>query len=248
MPDSFGESPTAESGSEDCSAAFVVFELVIANVPMLLFLITGLINFRQVKGSGFNRIVSYSVFFQCKLAICVLAGLVNLGIIVVAMISPEAIDASGSYGSCLHILSPQLFKHADANVRLFVGASRILGIVAWAISYKLLVYLYRKGLSEFWYAHKMFWSLNALCTLIATIWQAVALAFRSNFMLACKGVLICLNISLLALMIRTKARTVEQPRAGIRVTSQGHIFVDAAEGARRTTSYGNLKLSKSASQ
>ena len=156
--------------SDDCSGAFVGFELVIANLPSLLFLVTGVINFRQVKGSGFNRIVTYSVFFQYKLVICVLAGLLNLVIIVVAMLAPSAIDASGNYGTCLQKLSPSVFENTATNVRLFVGASRILSIVAWAISYKLLVYLYRKGLSEFWYAHKMFWSLNALCTLIATIW------------------------------------------------------------------------------
>lgn len=230
------------STTSDCSSTFVVFEFVIANIPMLLFLLLGYINFRRVKGSGFNRIVHYSVFFQCKLVICVLAALINLCIVVVAMIDPEMIDASGDYGTCLQKIAPAVFGDPQKNVRFFIGASRIMGIVAWVVSYKLLVYLYRKGLSEFWYAHKMFWLLNALLTCINTIWQGSSDTFHSDFMMGCKVVLICLNVSLLALMIRTKARTQEQPRPGIRVTSEGHIFVDPAGGTRRTTSYGNMRF------
>ena len=61
-------------------------------------------------------------------------------------------------------------------------------------------------------------------------------------MIASRIALVCLNISLLALMIRTKVRTAEQPRPGIRVTAEGQIFEDLNKGQRRTTSYGNLKL------
>ena len=46
---------TNDPSKDDCSGLFVVFELVIANIPMLLFIVTGYINFRQVKGSGFNQ-------------------------------------------------------------------------------------------------------------------------------------------------------------------------------------------------
>lgn len=227
---------------DDCSGYFVVFELIIANIPMLLFILAGYLNFRQVKGSGFNRIVTYSVFFRWKLAICVLAGVVNASIFVTGMIDPSVIDESGYYGACLKDLYPSAIRQEtnEGAVRVFIAASRITGVIAWTISYKLLVYLYRKGLSEFWYAHKMFWSLNALFTLISTVWQAVA--FRSTFMLACKIVLICLNVSLLALMFRTKVRTVEQPRPGLRVTSEGQIFEELDRGARRTTSYGHMRF------
>lgn len=139
----------------------------------------------------------------------------------------------------------------DTLVRIFVGLTRVIGIICWVISYKLLVYLYRKGLSEFWYSHKMFWILNTLLTLITTFQQSFAVQDPSAFIIVCRVILILLNISLLVLMIKTKARTVEQPRPGIRVTSEGDIFIDPAEKFRRKTSYSKVNfksLYKSKSQ
>lgn len=116
--------------------------------------------------------MTYSVFFRWKLAICVLAGVVNFCIFLVGVISPTVVDESGGYGACLDDFLPKMIRQerAEDAVRVFIAASRTTSVIAWIISYKLLVYLYRKGLSEFWYAHKMFWSLNALFTLVSTVW------------------------------------------------------------------------------
>jgi len=37
---------------------------------------------------------------------------------------------------------------------------KIISIVVWIGSERLLVYQYRKGQSEQWYSHKTFWFLN----------------------------------------------------------------------------------------
>ena len=54
---------TENAGDDYCSVSFVVFDLIFANIPMVLFFIASYINYRQVRGSGFNRVVKYSVFF-----------------------------------------------------------------------------------------------------------------------------------------------------------------------------------------
>lgn len=139
------------------------------------------------------------------------------------------------------VLSEGKLPNSDVNVILFVLGSRLFSIFSWAVSYQLLIYLYRKGLSEFWYAHKMYWLLNTLFTFSTTIWQVAVVKRNSSFLIVCKVILIILNISLLVLMLKTKARTVEEPRPGIRVTSEGHIFIDPGEKTRRTTSYSNMR-------
>ena len=80
-----------------------MFEVGIANLPIILFLITSYINYRQVKGSGFNRIVKYSVFFKCKLMVCILAATINLVSIIIALVDPNIIDGEGNkYSNCLN--------------------------------------------------------------------------------------------------------------------------------------------------
>ena len=56
------------------------------------------------------------------------------------------------------------------KMRIYFGLTRFLSVVAWIISYILLVYLYKKGLSEVWYAHKMFWLVNTVTNLVGLIW------------------------------------------------------------------------------
>ena len=85
----------------NCSGSFLLFDLAFANIPGIIFPITAYVNFRNVKGSGFNRIVTYSLSFQCKLVICCLAAFINFLIAIVAMINPSVVDASKEIGECL---------------------------------------------------------------------------------------------------------------------------------------------------
>lgn len=45
----------------------------------------------------------------------------------------------------------------------------VINIAAWAISAKLLAYEYKKGLSEAYYAHQLFWSLTLIIQVIVLI-------------------------------------------------------------------------------
>ena len=173
-----------KGNQQECSPFFVSFELVAGNMPALLFLIAGLVNFRRVRSGGFNRIVKYSVFFTCKLAICCIVGLLNFAVVIVAIAKPELIDSGlyqGQYEQCLGALGG-LADALDGDdggtgkldtLKIYIVFSRTLSIIAWLVSYKLLIYLYRKGLSEFWYSHKLFWSLNAIVDLVCIVWYIV---------------------------------------------------------------------------
>ena len=74
---------------------FIIFELVIQNLPYFIFLITSYINYKQVQGSGFNRVIKYSVFFKCKLAVCAMSALLNFTMIIVVLINPNIVDSNG---------------------------------------------------------------------------------------------------------------------------------------------------------
>ena len=178
--------PSDPINNKKCSPFFVSFELVAGNIPALLFLIAGLVNFRRVRSGGFNRIVKYSVFFTCKLAICCIVGLLNFAVVIVAVAKPELIDSGlyqGQYEQCLGALggladaldgddTPSDHDKLD-TLKVYIVFSRTLSIIAWLVSYKLLIYLYRKGLSEFWYSHKLFWSLNAIVDLVCIVWYII---------------------------------------------------------------------------
>ena len=49
----------------------------------------------------------------------------------------------------------------DGRYVIFLVFS-VVKVIAWGICIKLLIYQYRKGLSELWYSHKMFWVLSCV--------------------------------------------------------------------------------------
>ncbi len=59
-----------------------------------------------------------------------------------------------------HIQNPIYLSYALA---IF---DSVISIIMFIGEIKLLIYLYRKGLSEFWYAHKLLWILNLLIDLV----------------------------------------------------------------------------------
>lgn len=88
------------------------------------------------------------------------------------------------------------------------------------------MYLYKKGLSEVWYAHKTFWLLNTLTNLASLIWALAGnLQLQSYLTHIAKGAMIALNIALIYLMINTTPRSIEQPRSGTKINPEG-IFLD----------------------
>jgi hypothetical protein len=80
---------------------------------------------------------------------------------------------------------------------------------------KLLVYLYRKGLSEFWYAHKLLWILN-LCVDVTQLFTLIDRKKDDKILnIILFTIFSFFNTILLILMFKTKIRTIEKPRPGI---------------------------------
>ena len=123
-------------------------------------------------------------------------------------------------------------EYTDKNLSadLVMGAKNIFYILGWYGSYKLLIYQYRKGLSETWYSHQAFWVLNFLTQLYLLIYS-----FENGYynkLAKVLGVLCCLtNLSLVIFMFKTTKRTIDRPRpADIHFTSDGNLIEQMDNG------------------
>jgi len=80
---------------------------------------------------------------------------------------------------------------------------RILHVFAWIGSYRLLIYEYRKGLSEAWYSHKFFWIMNFFAFTVSFAYGAWY-RYQNYFHLGYNiSIMIC-NSVLLGLLMNTK--------------------------------------------
>mmetsp|Transcript_26313 Transcript_26313/g.40164 ORF Transcript_26313/g.40164 Transcript_26313/m.40164 type:complete len:87 (+) Transcript_26313:370-630(+) len=78
-------------------------------------------------------------------------------------------------------------------------------------NYRLLIYIYRKGLSEVWYSHKMFWVLNVCALLTCSIYGTVKQLY-TTYLFVQNLLSVFLNLTLVYLMVRTKERTLQSRR------------------------------------
>ena len=76
---------------------------------------------------------------------------------------------------------------------------------------RLLIYLYRKGLSEFWYAHKLIWVLETLNEFSIIISSLAVNDFDYVVLFEEIGGFF-LNLMLVILMIRTRRKEIERPK------------------------------------
>ena len=125
-----------------CQEGFIVFELIVQNLPYFLFLLTSYINYKQVQGSGFNRVIKYSVFFKCKLALCASSAIINFIIIIVVLVNTGLVDTNDdNFSNCLESIFGDGIT-TEAKVKIFVVLFRFVKMATWLISLQLLVYLY----------------------------------------------------------------------------------------------------------
>ena len=111
-------------------------------------------------------------------------------------------------------------------------------MIGWLGSYRLLIYQYRKGLSETWYSHQMFWYLNFATQLGILIYSWKYYTSLTRFVCIMQ---LAINLLLIGLLINTKTRTLERPRpADIHMTSSGDLVETLDNGQTRTTSFGNF--------
>jgi hypothetical protein len=155
----------------------------------------------------------------------------DLAIIVIACCDPllKFIDDTRcNYELCL--AGPRSDGSEDSPlVRVVIVAGRALSIAAWILSERLLVYQYRKGLSEQWYSHKMFWILNAAANLGALAYSC-ANGLYAPLMIADRVIISSLNIALLLLLCNTKQRTLDALRPGIQISATGELITELDNG------------------
>jgi len=77
-------SDTQQDEKNSCSA-FITFEVFLINVPAVLFILGGGINFKNIRSIGFNRVVKYSTMFRVKLIICWFLVFLNLITIIIGL-------------------------------------------------------------------------------------------------------------------------------------------------------------------
>ena len=112
------------------------------------------------------------------------------------------------------LIQPQDAKHSgwlntcgDDYLIMFYGLQGL----AWAFSCFLMVYEYRRRLSEEWYANQLFWCLNFIFELI-TFLSLIKEYADDHEMLTLSIINMTGNLILIILMIRTEKRTLENRR------------------------------------
>ena len=83
--------------------------------------------------------------------------------------------------------------------------------MAWLLSCFLMVYEYRRRLSEEWYANQLFWCLNFLIEVI-TFLVLISDYAEDPTMMAISIINMSGNLTLIVLMIKTERRTLENRR------------------------------------
>ena len=85
---------------------------------------------------------------------------------------------------------------------------------AWSLAVFLMIYEYRRLLSEALYANQLFWILNLIAELV-TIGILRKEIYNSIFMMCTASVNLIVNLSLLIMMFKTEKRTVRNRRPNI---------------------------------
>jgi len=83
-------------------------------------------------------------------------------------------------------------------------------IVTWIGAFQLMVYQYRKGLSESWYSLKLFWYSNFICQTYVTIYGFMTEYKTVMKVFGCFEVLFALI--LVVQLLKTKSKTFDKPR------------------------------------
>ena len=195
-----------------CTSWQSILEMIGIIIPSLLFTITGTVNFYKIRSIGFNRVVKYSKMFKLKLLIIFLLLLLNL--CVIPRIILKYLDKKEELSNTRCII--EWFKLDNKEkARKYIIACDLFDsgfkIVALIGQIKLLIYLYRKGLSEFWYAHKLIWVLEMIMDFTIVLSSLVVDDFDYIILFEEIGGFL-LNFFLVVLMIRTRRKEIEKPK------------------------------------
>ena len=76
----------ADLTKKQCSPLFCILEILIKNLPPLIFLVTAYINFKKVRRIGFIRVVHYDDSMTMKVSLMSILFLINLGGILISVL------------------------------------------------------------------------------------------------------------------------------------------------------------------
>jgi len=205
-------------------------EIYIVNIPPLLFFLTGAINFYKIRSIGFNRVVKFSQMFLIKKYTVMSLFLLNLVKIVASIIDPDWwIDHSSLINCGLYEWMFNIMKAMSA--------------LGWIFCYQLMIYQYRKGLSEVWYSHTLFFFLNFMASGFA-LGYGSATGEYTTFQIVFTAIEVVLSVVLIVLIFNTKRRTSEMPRGvdgALLISTNNELDLDL-EAFRMSSAQGKESL------
>ena len=151
-----------DAKANDCDTYYFVAEMLTYSPAVLLFA-TGTIHFYKIRSIGFNRVVQFSCLFLLKLWACKFMILINLIAVPVLIWGHDA----------KHNTDKEALKCVNnAPWHIISGLLKVLNVLRWLGCDRLMLYEYRKGLSETWSALKLFWTMNMVFLIAHTVWGA----------------------------------------------------------------------------
>jgi hypothetical protein len=125
--------------------------------PVIFFMFAGSMYFYEIRSIGFNRVVQYSQLFKWKYRTCLVMAFINVIAIIISLFKKK--NQFFGLENCFNIKDDD---KEELLVDITIIGKNVINTVGWVGSYYLLIYQYRKGLSETWYSHQMFWIFNCV--------------------------------------------------------------------------------------
>lgn len=206
-----------------CTTQYILIEILFVNLPSFLFIVAGAINFKYVRSIGFNRVVKFSNWFKFKILLCWNMIAIDLLVAIMATVQFSwwefGVDNGGTSPD-----DPMLCKTFNNDTfGIVYVVLKLINALVWYSSIKLLIYQYRKGLSEVWYSHKMFWVLHVAANLYALVYGVYSTNYKVVH-ISIKAVEILIQLVLIVLMFKTVTRTAEKPRQGLVMSNDGTLI------------------------
>jgi hypothetical protein len=123
---------------------FLLMEFGAKSLSPLIFFILGSYRYCMIKDYGMGQ-CKYSRFFKAKLAISVIMGLSDLLYPIVIFALPSTIKDSTWINRC----------NQD-----YFGLFYVFQSLAWFFGTWLMMFEYKRLLSEAWYSNQLFWVMN----------------------------------------------------------------------------------------
>ena len=154
----------------------------------------------------------YSPFFKTKVGISFVMGVFDVVQFLMILALPQGAKHSGWVNLCsLNVYS--LFYLFQAT--------------AWFYGTWLMIFEYRRLLSEAWYSHQLYWVLNLTIECVSVL-LLIESYVKSPLMLSIACINIFANLCLVVLMFKTERRTLQNRRP-----AQGYDVPNSVEQKRR---------------